>query len=149
MVSLIHSPNPALNPVRFALWTLRDEAAQRRLALRYVSIQARINAAASPAPRTSSNALVRLAFPPIRATAGSRSYSCGFASFQPSRSESRRPSRKSAPLGSRRRCLKVLAFLTLSPHNPLVKTDGGHAPCLMFGAATRRLLPLRWASQTL
>ena len=27
-------PNPALNPVRFALWTLRDEAAQRRLALR-------------------------------------------------------------------------------------------------------------------
>ena len=28
------SSNPALNPVRFALWTLRDEAAQRRLALR-------------------------------------------------------------------------------------------------------------------
>ena len=27
-------PNPALNPVRFALWTLRDKAAQRRLALR-------------------------------------------------------------------------------------------------------------------
>ena len=27
--------NPALNPVRFALWTLRDKAAQRRLALRY------------------------------------------------------------------------------------------------------------------
>jgi hypothetical protein len=26
--------NPALNPVRFALWTLRDKAAQRRLALR-------------------------------------------------------------------------------------------------------------------
>jgi len=26
--------NPALNLVRFALWTLRDEAAQRRLALR-------------------------------------------------------------------------------------------------------------------
>ena len=26
-------PNPALNPVRFALWTLRDKAAQRRLAL--------------------------------------------------------------------------------------------------------------------
>ena len=26
--------NIALNPVRFALWTLRDEAAQRRLALR-------------------------------------------------------------------------------------------------------------------
>jgi len=26
-------PNPALNPVRFTLWTLRDEAAQRRLAL--------------------------------------------------------------------------------------------------------------------
>ena len=25
--------NPALNPVRFALWTLRDKAAQRRLAL--------------------------------------------------------------------------------------------------------------------
>jgi hypothetical protein len=29
--------NPALNPVRFALWTLRDKAAQRRLALRLVS----------------------------------------------------------------------------------------------------------------
>ena len=26
--------NPALNLVRFALWTLRDKAAQRRLALR-------------------------------------------------------------------------------------------------------------------
>jgi hypothetical protein len=26
--------NQALNPVRFALWTLRDKAAQRRLALR-------------------------------------------------------------------------------------------------------------------
>jgi len=26
--------NPPLNPVRFALWTLRDNAAQRRLALR-------------------------------------------------------------------------------------------------------------------
>jgi len=26
--------NPALNPVRFARWTLRDKAAQRRLALR-------------------------------------------------------------------------------------------------------------------
>jgi len=26
--------NPALNLVRFAHWTLRDEAAQRRLALR-------------------------------------------------------------------------------------------------------------------
>ena len=26
--------NPALNPVRFALWTLRDNAAQRRLAPR-------------------------------------------------------------------------------------------------------------------
>jgi len=23
-------PNPALNPVRFALWTLRDRAAQRQ-----------------------------------------------------------------------------------------------------------------------
>jgi hypothetical protein len=31
------SPNPALNPVRFALWTLRDKAAQRRLALRWAS----------------------------------------------------------------------------------------------------------------
>jgi len=30
-------PNPALNPVRFALWTLRDKAAQRRLALQYVN----------------------------------------------------------------------------------------------------------------
>jgi hypothetical protein len=29
------APNPALNPVRFALWTLRDKAAQRRLALRW------------------------------------------------------------------------------------------------------------------
>ena len=28
------SSNMALNPVRFALWTLRDKAAQRRLALR-------------------------------------------------------------------------------------------------------------------
>jgi len=27
------TPNPALNPVRFALWTLRDKAAPRRLAL--------------------------------------------------------------------------------------------------------------------
>jgi hypothetical protein len=27
-------PNPALNLVRFALWTLRDKAAQRWLALR-------------------------------------------------------------------------------------------------------------------
>ena len=27
-------PNLALNLVRFALWTLRDKAAQRRLALR-------------------------------------------------------------------------------------------------------------------
>ncbi len=26
--------NPAVDPVRFALWTLRDKAAQRRLALR-------------------------------------------------------------------------------------------------------------------
>jgi hypothetical protein len=24
------APNPAVDPVRFALWTLRDEAAQRR-----------------------------------------------------------------------------------------------------------------------
>jgi hypothetical protein len=31
------SSNTALNPVRFALWTLRDEAAQRRLALRWAS----------------------------------------------------------------------------------------------------------------
>ena len=30
----MRSANPALNPVRFALWTLRDKAAQRRLALR-------------------------------------------------------------------------------------------------------------------
>ena len=29
--------NPALNPVRFALWTLRDKAAQRRLALRWAT----------------------------------------------------------------------------------------------------------------
>ena len=26
----IVTPNPAVDPVRFALWTLRDEAAQRR-----------------------------------------------------------------------------------------------------------------------
>ena len=31
------TPNPALNLVRFALWTLRDKAAQRRLALRWAS----------------------------------------------------------------------------------------------------------------
>jgi phage-related protein len=30
-------PNPALDPVRFAHWTLRDKAAQRRLALRQIS----------------------------------------------------------------------------------------------------------------
>ena len=30
----VETANPALNPVRFALWTLRDKAAQRRLALR-------------------------------------------------------------------------------------------------------------------
>jgi len=32
--------NPALNPVRLALWTLRDKAAQRRLALRYAALSA-------------------------------------------------------------------------------------------------------------
>jgi len=35
MTSTAVAPNPALNPVRFALWTLSDKAAQRRLALRY------------------------------------------------------------------------------------------------------------------
>ena len=30
-------PNPALNLVRVALWTLRDKAAQRRLALRWAA----------------------------------------------------------------------------------------------------------------
>jgi len=35
MTSTAVAPNPALNPVRFALWTLRDKAAQRRLALRW------------------------------------------------------------------------------------------------------------------
>lgn len=30
-------PNPALNPAPFSRWTLRDKAAQRRLALRYAS----------------------------------------------------------------------------------------------------------------
>ncbi len=30
-------PNPAVDPVRFALWTLRNEAAQRRSPLRYAS----------------------------------------------------------------------------------------------------------------
>ncbi len=29
------SPNPALNLAPFSRWTLRDKAAQRRLALRY------------------------------------------------------------------------------------------------------------------
>ena len=33
-LSLSGRSNPPLNPVRFALWTLRDVAAQRRLALR-------------------------------------------------------------------------------------------------------------------
>jgi len=28
------TPNPSIDPVRFALWTLRDRAAQRRLARR-------------------------------------------------------------------------------------------------------------------
>ena len=30
MTPCIKAPNPAVDPVRFALWTLRDEAAQRR-----------------------------------------------------------------------------------------------------------------------
>ena len=30
-------PNPAVDPVPFGHWTLRDEAAQRRSLLRYVS----------------------------------------------------------------------------------------------------------------
>ena len=34
-----YSANLALNPVRFALWTLRDKAAQRRLALRYALLE--------------------------------------------------------------------------------------------------------------
>ncbi|MDO8291033.1 MAG: hypothetical protein Q7T44_17600 [Parvibaculum sp.] len=33
----IVAPNPAVDPVRFALWTLRDEAAQRRSLLRSAS----------------------------------------------------------------------------------------------------------------
>ena len=37
-VLLSGAPNMALNPVRFALWTLRDKAAQRRLALRWASL---------------------------------------------------------------------------------------------------------------
>ncbi len=32
-------PNPALNPAPFGRWTLRDKAAQRRLALRYVLVR--------------------------------------------------------------------------------------------------------------
>ena len=32
------APNPALNPAPFSRWTLRDKAAQRRLALRYALI---------------------------------------------------------------------------------------------------------------
>jgi hypothetical protein len=31
------SPNPALNLAPFGRWTLRDKAAQRRLALRYAA----------------------------------------------------------------------------------------------------------------
>jgi hypothetical protein len=31
------TPNPALNLAPFSRWTLRDKAAQRRLALRYVT----------------------------------------------------------------------------------------------------------------
>ena len=34
------APNPALNLVRFAHWTLRDKAAQRRLALRWAAQEA-------------------------------------------------------------------------------------------------------------
>ena len=37
-------PNPAVDPVRFALWTLRDEAAQRRSPLRYVGQKLKRNA---------------------------------------------------------------------------------------------------------
>jgi len=32
---LVEMPNPALNLAPFGRWTLRDKAAQRRLALRY------------------------------------------------------------------------------------------------------------------
>jgi hypothetical protein len=31
------APNPAVDPVRFALWTLRDKAAQRRSPLRWAT----------------------------------------------------------------------------------------------------------------
>ena len=31
------TPNPAVDPVRFALWTLRDKAAQRRSPLRWAA----------------------------------------------------------------------------------------------------------------
>jgi hypothetical protein len=30
-------PNPSLNPAPFGRWTLRDKAAQRRLAFRYAA----------------------------------------------------------------------------------------------------------------
>jgi hypothetical protein len=33
-----NTPNPAVDPVRFALWTLRDKAAQRRSPLRWRSL---------------------------------------------------------------------------------------------------------------
>ena len=36
------APNPALNLAPFVRWTLRDKAAQRRLALRYASCCSRV-----------------------------------------------------------------------------------------------------------
>jgi len=47
-------PNPALNPVRFALWTLRDKAAQRRLALRWATQSAMFRSATVANHRASS-----------------------------------------------------------------------------------------------
>jgi len=37
----IRIPNPAVDPVRFALWTLRNKAAQRRSPLRWASLVTR------------------------------------------------------------------------------------------------------------
>jgi hypothetical protein len=36
-ISKLIAPNPALNLAPFGRWTLRDKAAQRRLALRWAS----------------------------------------------------------------------------------------------------------------
>ncbi len=44
------APNPAVDPVRFALWTLRDKAAQRRSLLRWASQESAWSAIPIPIP---------------------------------------------------------------------------------------------------